>query len=59
MEDNDNDRLSVQQFLEDYQDDLNVLRDEAKSIFMECYDCIDKKTIHWTISGQLRKKSKL
>ena len=53
------DCLSVQQFLEDYQDDLNVLRDEAKSIFMECYDCIDKKTIHWTISGQLRKKSKL
>ena len=44
MEDNDNDgRPSVQQFLEDYQDELNVLRDEAKSIFMECYDCIDKK----------------
>jgi len=42
MEDNDK-RAPVQQFLEDYQDELNVLRDEAKSIFMECYDCIDKK----------------
>jgi len=40
MEDNDK-RAPVQQFLEDYQDELNVLRDEAKSIFMECYDCID------------------
>jgi len=39
----DNDRRPVQRFLVEYQDELNVLHEEAKSIFMKCYDCIDKK----------------
>ena len=43
MEDNDNDkRPPVQQFLDDYQDELNILHEEAKSIFMECYNDIDE-----------------
>jgi hypothetical protein len=41
MEDNDR-RPPVQKFLDDYQDELNGLHEEAKSVFMECYDYIDK-----------------